>query len=249
MPALPLGRCIYHDRPRPRRMIPQLIQNTSINTTYLYSRKACSMTLAKHQYHVSASIPSRITSEAVIAALHDHNTCLSLQALTTGHEKLPSTDPATLQDTFWYPTDIYPASSYRVTEIIAYLPWFSWAKYNLVFPSCFQNTPNGLKTRADTGGVIIRAEFRVLDGTEVDDTVDGESGELSRRSGEVEWVLTEDVEVVCPWWMMPLVRSKMEEAHSDICRKVVEKVVAECERDTTMEGDATLVRSFADDVQ
>lgn len=181
------------------------------------------MTLAKHNYHVAAAIPSRITPDAVIAALHDHNTCLSLQALTTGHEKLASTDPATLKDTFWYPTDIYSTASYRVTEIIAYLPWFSWARYNLTFPACFQNTRNGLKTRADTGGVIVRAEYRVLEGSEIRGTVDGE-GEGLREAG---WVLVEDAEVVCPWWMMPLVKGKMEEAHKDICRKVVEKVVTE----------------------
>jgi hypothetical protein len=38
------------------------------------------------------------------------------------------------------------------------------------------------------------------------------------------------VEVVCAWWMMPLVRGKMEGAHRDICRKVVQKVVRDEER-------------------
>ncbi|KAF1972654.1 hypothetical protein BU23DRAFT_397958, partial [Bimuria novae-zelandiae CBS 107.79] len=175
---------------------------------------------AKHNYHVAAAIPSHITPDEVKSALHDHNTCLSLQALTSGHEKLPSTDPATLKDTFWYPTEQYATSTYRVTEIIKYLPWFSWSKYELTFLTCFQNTSQGLKTRADTGGVVLRAEFRVVNGSMVEGVVEGEGAGL----GEVEWVLVEDVEVTCAWWMMPLVRSKMEEAHRDICRKVVEQV-------------------------
>lgn len=180
------------------------------------------MPLAKHNYHTAAAIPPNITPEDVIAALHDHDTCLSLQALTTRHEKLASTDPATLKDTFWYPIDHYPTSSYRVTEIITFLPWFSWSTYELTFPACFQNTPRGLKTRADTGSVVLRAEYRVLDGSAIEGTVEGEGGGL----GQVGWVLVEDVEVICAWWMMPLVRPKMEEAHRNICRRVIEKVLA-----------------------
>lgn len=179
------------------------------------------MTLAKHNHHTAAAIPSHLSPNDVIKAMHDHNTCLSLQALTTSHEKLPFTDPATLTDPYWYPIDQYPTSTYRVTEIITYLP-FSWSKYELTFPSCFQNTPNGLKTRVDTSGVILRAEYRVVEGSKVEGVVEG-------GIGNADWVLVEDVEVRCPWWMMPLVRGKMEEAHKDICRKVVEKAVAEKE--------------------
>jgi len=63
----------------------------------------------------------------------------------------------------------------------------------------------------------------VLKGSSIDGEVEGEGAGL----GDVDWVLVEDVEVQCSWWMMPLVRGKMEEAHRDICKKVVEKVVME----------------------
>jgi hypothetical protein len=181
------------------------------------------MTLAKHNYHTAAALPPSITPDDVIAALHDHSTCLTLQALTTGHEKLPETPAAAQKDTFWYPPDLNPISTYNVTEVIQWLPGVQWGRYNLVFPSCFQNTKHGIKTRADAQGVIVRAEFRVLDGSSCDGEVDGEGEGL----GEVKWVLVEDVEVTCSWWMMPFVRGKMEGAHRDICRKVVEKVVME----------------------
>jgi hypothetical protein len=189
------------------------------------------MTLAKHNYHTAAPLPPHISPAAVLAALHDHSTCLTLQALTCGHEPLPNTDPATLKDPFWYPTDKYLASTYSVTGTIAYLPWFSWAKYDLTFPTVFQSTPQGLKTRADTGGVVLRAEFRVLEGSMIEGVVEGEGEGV----GNLEWVLAGDVEVVCAWWMMPLVRAKMEETHRDICRKVVEKVVRE-EEERAREG-------------
>lgn len=66
----------------------------------------------------------------------------------------------------------------------------------------------------------LRAEFRVIPGGSGEGEVDGEGEGV----GDAEWVLVEDVEVSCAWWMMPFVRGKMEEAHRGICRKVVEKV-------------------------
>ncbi|CAI6238592.1 unnamed protein product [Periconia digitata] len=181
------------------------------------------MTLAKHHYHTAAPIPTSLSPADVIEALHDHNNALSLQALTTGHSPIDTLDPQIRKDTFWYPPDIHPIQGYSVTEVITYMPYFSWGRYNLTFPTNFQNTPNGLKTRADASGVILRAEFRVLRGDSAESVVDGEGAGL----GDVEFVLVEDVEVQCSWYMMPFVRSKMEAAHADICRKVVEKVIME----------------------
>lgn len=177
---------------------------------------------AKHHLHTAAAIPPHIPPSTVIAALHDHNTALSLQALTQGHEKLPSTDPATLKDTYWYPTDLNPVSSYRVTEVIKFLPIGEWGKKYLKFPSCFQDTPTGVRTRADASGVIVRAEFRVVQGGAAAE-VEGEGEGI----GDAEWVLVEDVEVTCAWWMMPFVKGKLEQAHRGICSKVMEKVEME----------------------
>ncbi|KAJ4384941.1 hypothetical protein N0V86_000545 [Didymella sp. IMI 355093] len=143
-----------------------------------------------------------------------------LQALTTRHEKLPTTAPDVLKDTYWYPTDLNPVHTYSVTEIVTILPGVGqWGKKNLTFPSCYQNIPTGIKTRADASGVIIRADYRVIRGG-AESEVDGEGQGI----GDAEWVLVEDVQVSCSWWLMPFVKGKMEQAHRDICRKVVEKV-------------------------
>ena len=69
-------------------------------------------------------------------------------------------------------------------------------------------------------------------------TIEGVLEDEGEGLGQIEWVLVEDVEVICAWWMMPLVRGKMEEAHRDICRKVVEKVVAEKEMAATQRAAA-----------
>jgi len=178
---------------------------------------------AKHNLHTAAPIPPHIDPSIVRAALHDHNTALTLQALTQGHEKLPATDSQVLKDTYWYPTDLNPVASYKVTEVITLLPGIGeWGKKYITFPTCFQDTPIGIKTRADTSGVVLRAEFRVVRGGAAAE-VEGEGGGI----GDAEWVLVEDVEVTCAWWMMPFVKGKMEQAHRGICSKVIEKVMME----------------------
>ncbi|KAJ4373088.1 hypothetical protein N0V83_003379 [Neocucurbitaria cava] len=178
---------------------------------------------SKHHLHVAASIPAHLTPADIIAALHDHKTALTLQALTTGHTKADSTAPETLKDTYWYPPDQYPITTYNVRECITLLPGVGeFGKKYITFPSCFQDTKAGIKTRADASGVIVRAEFRVVRGG-AGAEVEGEGMGV----GDAEWVLVEDVEVSCSWWLMPFVKGKMEQAHRDVCRKVVEKVEME----------------------
>jgi hypothetical protein len=185
---------------------------------------------AKHNLHVASPIPRSLSPSSVIAALHDHTTVLTLQALTCGHEKAPDTSPSTLKDTYWYPPDQYPVSTYLVTEAITILPGIGErGKKYITFPSCIQDTKHGIKTRADAAaGIIVRAEFRVMENRE---EVEGEGEGV----GDAEWLLVEDVEVSCAWWLMPFVRGKMESAHRGICRKVVEKAVKM--RETGWVGD------------
>ncbi|KAF2832419.1 hypothetical protein CC86DRAFT_281356 [Ophiobolus disseminans] len=178
---------------------------------------------SKHHLHTASAIPARIDPSIILAALHDHNTTLTLQALTQGHEKLASTDTETLKDTYWYPTDLNPVVTYKVTEVITFLPGVGdWGKKSISFPVCYQETPTGIRTRADTSGLVLRAEYRIVKGGAAAE-VEGEGEGV----GDAEWVLVEDVEVSCAWWMMPFVKGKMEEAHRGICGKVVEKIIME----------------------
>jgi hypothetical protein len=178
---------------------------------------------AKHHLHVAHPLPPTLTPNDVIAALHDHTTALTLQALTCGHERAPSTHPETLKDTYWFPPDQYPITTYHVTECITLLPGIGeWGKKYITFPSCFQDSRQGIKTRADApGGVTVRAEFRIVAGGAIGSEIGGEGMGV----GDAEWVLVEDVEVSCGWWLMPFVKGKMEQAHQDVCRKIVERVV------------------------
>jgi hypothetical protein len=177
---------------------------------------------AKHNLHVAHQIPSHISPAWVVAALHDHDTTLTLQALSCGHEKAPSTEPTILKDTYWYPPDQYPVETYHVTECITLFPGIGqYGKKYITFPVCYQNTRQGIKTRADAAaGVTLRAEYRVVANGELGSEVEGEGMGV----GDAQWVLVEDVEVSCAWWLMPFVKGKMEQAHRDLCRMVIEKI-------------------------
>lgn len=61
----------------------------------------------------------------------------------------------------------------------------------------------GIKTRADVSGVIMRAEYRTIKGA-ADAEVDGEGQGI----GDAEWVIVQDVQVSCSWWLMPFVKEQ-----------------------------------------
>ncbi|OCL04655.1 hypothetical protein AOQ84DRAFT_441941 [Glonium stellatum] len=179
------------------------------------------MSRSTHNLRVAAHIPDFLTTVDVIEALHNHDHCLTLQALTKGHQEIPTNDEAA-SDPYFSPEHIGKIKTYEVTEAITIIPGIGeWGRKYITFPVCFQNTPSGLKTRANAaGGVVLHAEYLVLPGG-ADSEVDGEGEGV----GDAQWVLVEDITVECSWWLMPFVRSTMETAHRDIVRKVVEKVV------------------------
>lgn len=80
----------------------------------------------------------------------------------------------------------------------------------------------------------MRAEFRVVENGEVGSEVEGEGMGV----GDAKWVLVEDVEVTCAWWLMPFVKGKMEVAHKDVCQKVIEKVEQKRRSSAALRNDA-----------
>jgi hypothetical protein len=179
------------------------------------------MSRSSHTFKVAVLIPDSLAPADIISALHIHSNCLTLQALTTGHKEIPTTDTAVLADPYFSPADSSSIKTYEVTEGIIIIPGIGdWGKKYITFPARFQNTPSGLKTRADAAaGVVVRAEYSVQPGG-ADAEVEGEGEGI----GYAEWVLVEVATVECAWWLMPFVKRSMEEAHRDICRKLVTKV-------------------------
>jgi hypothetical protein len=181
------------------------------------------MPRSSHTFKVAVLIPDPLTPADIISALHIHSNCLTLQALTTGHKEIPTTNAAVLADPYFSPSaDTSSIKTYEVTEGVIIIPGVGdWGKKFITFPANFQNTLSGLKTRADApAGVVVRAEYNVQPGG-ADAEVDGEGQGI----GYAEWVLVEVATVECAWWLMPFVKGSMEGAHRDICRKLVAKLM------------------------
>ncbi|KAK9491033.1 hypothetical protein V1508DRAFT_399339 [Lipomyces doorenjongii] len=180
------------------------------------------MSRSSRTVKITALLPSCLTPADMISALHVHDNCLTLQALTTGYREVPTTGPTVLSDPYFSPTDTAPIKTYEVTEGVIIIPGIGdWGKKFITFPVWFQDTPTGLKTRADgPAGVVVRAEWRVQPGV-AHGEVEGEGDRY------MQWTLLEDVTVQCAWWLISFVKKSVEHAHRDICRKLVEKMERE----------------------
>jgi len=187
---------------------------------------------SSHSLQVTTPIPTFLSGRDVIAGLHDHNNALTLQALTTGHKEVDPEGHPVLTDPYFFPADRAPVKCYEVTEGVVVIPGIgNWGKIFINFPAWFQDTPYGLRTRADApGGVTVRAEWRVEPARSDRSSGNGGDGSDTDEGGveeQAEFLLAEDITVECASLMMPFVRLSMEGAHRDICWKLVEKLVTE----------------------
>jgi len=177
------------------------------------------MTRSLHTLQVVAAIPKSFPKEAFIAALHDHENVIMLQELTTGYKEIDTTSSDSTDTHFSHDN---PMVKYEISESVIIIPGVgNSGKYNITFPATFQNTPNGVKFMAQaTGGVTLRGGYFV-ERADLYHQVNSEEG-----PGMINWVLVEKATVECHWALMPFVRHSMTKAHENICRLVVEKVVA-----------------------
>ncbi|KAM0287693.1 hypothetical protein ACHAQH_000223 [Verticillium albo-atrum] len=123
-------------------------------------------------------------------------------------------------------------AAYRIRERVAIV---GPATAPIAFPAVFQNGPAGLRVRADApGGVRLWAEYVVrrrgsgsLKGTAYGAGEEMWSDGEGERHGDGEWEMVEVLRLQGNRMLMPLMKGQMRDAHRDICRKVMEGIVAE----------------------
>lgn len=203
----------------------------------------------QHSATIRTGLPRYIPPEEVVAALRTYAPIMRNQPLVTHYE--PGTELAeSIADPFFYggcpvahPKGMRygngtrsssdrdygegPFETYDVYERIPLIPGL--ASKEISFPVTFQDAPGGIRCRADApGGVTLWAEFKVQPrprtggGASPAASVAGEwEAEVDRRREHelVEWVTVETNAL-----LMPFVARTMEEAHREICRKVVDEV-------------------------
>lgn len=164
----------------------------------------------EHSLRISVPVPAKISPENVLSVLHDHGRMMSMQPLVTHWEELPS-EPGS------------PTKRYSFTEAIPILPFLgAWGSKAITSEATFENTEDGVRSVADApAGVVVRAEWRIEHAKD-DGGRSGADKEEHDEQNKIDWVLTEDVSVECAAVLMWFVKGQMEQAHQDICRKVLE---------------------------
>lgn len=172
---------------------------------------------ASHSITVQVDIPPSLSPDRVIEALHFHLNVATLQPLVQNVKMIP---PSQVEGTYFgraeeeffnaRPDDL---DHYEVTERITVVPGIGdWGKKDITFPARFQNTVNGIKSWADApSGVTVHADWIVK-------PQEGKRG---------QWVLEEQATVECAPLLMPFVRKTFVGAHSDICQRLLEKIIAQ----------------------
>ena len=106
-----------------------------------------------------------------------------------------------------------PLETFSFTEAVVIMPGIGdWGKRQITIPAHFQDFEAGTRSLAEApGGVQVRATWSVM--RETDPAGFGD-----------RWVLVEDGEVECSSLLMWFVKKSMENAHRDICQKILQEI-------------------------
>ena len=174
-----------------------------------------SMPPKSHTFTITLPLPPSVSADTAIGALHLHSNTLTLHPLVVSFKNISTNAVAGASDAFFSSEESSPIKAYEVTESVQVVPGIgSWGKKTVTFPAIYQDTTDGVKTRADaTGGVIVKSQWHVRQNT-------GASG----NEGNVEggWELAEDVTFECPVLLMPFVKRSAEDSHRKVCERLIE---------------------------
>ncbi|KAM0329963.1 hypothetical protein ACHAQA_004131 [Verticillium albo-atrum] len=185
---------------------------------------------AVHTLILRTPLPASVPPATVLASLHQHIPVIQAQPLVTAWDPIPVPLLSLVDDPFFL-ADADRIAAYRIRERVAVV---GPVTAPISFPAVFQNGAAGLRVRADApGGVRLWAEYVVrrrgsgpLKGTAYGGEEDWSDGEGARH-GEGEWEMVEVLRLQGNRMLMPLMKGQMRDAHRDICRKVMEGIVAE----------------------
>lgn len=204
---------------------------------------------SQHHLTVRVPLPRDLPPKLVVSALQSYTPILRHQALVSRYQQA-GVDTASVQADSFFRPDGLDTAAFTVYERVTILPGLS---KEITFPVLFQRFNDGIRSRATApAGVTVYSQHVVsrigalgmssIRGW-VDDGGEWLSGDRAMQArmekasskevldvvvggGEAgEYEMVETVSVECNFMMMPFVKGSMEDAHRDICRKVVEEVM------------------------
>ncbi|ROW14104.1 hypothetical protein VPNG_04142 [Cytospora leucostoma] len=199
---------------------------------------------SQHHLTVRVALPRDLPPEAVVSALQSYTAIIQNQAFVTHYEQT-DVDTASVEADPFFRADGTGTASYKVYERVTFIPGVG---KEISFPTVFQRFENGIRTRAIApAGVTIYSQHVVSriaagDGNVGEGAVDegarwlGDDRALQSKTARLsskeivdevggaeagEYELVETLSLECNTMLMPFVKSSMEEAHRDICKKVI----------------------------
>lgn len=188
-----------------------------------------------------APLPASLPPPLVVRALHAHEPLIRPNPYLQTFRRVPPSSPpsptaaaaAADDDPFFssssspddnntqqQQTPPQPITTYEIHDRIPLFGPLGLYK-DTVFPALFQNTPRGVKVRADAAmGIRVRSRYEVCPASDNDNIVPGREEE-----GPPQWELVEQSLVECSALLKPFVRKQFEAGHRYLCQKVLENLV------------------------
>ncbi|KAL7941901.1 hypothetical protein V8C42DRAFT_334034 [Trichoderma barbatum] len=178
------------------------------------------VTRTAHTYNVQCRIPPDISASDVINTLHCPENLLTRQPQISSYNKINSNEASDF-DSYFDKFD-YPLRVYKATEKVTIVPGIGdWGKYPTSLIVTFQDTADGLKSRAvASAGVVVTATYAVKQIHRQDPVNDTNDRDMR---GDGNWMLTQSVALECSDWLMPFVKQNMEIAQRNMCQNLVNR--------------------------
>ncbi|KAI6088793.1 hypothetical protein F4821DRAFT_82174 [Hypoxylon rubiginosum] len=184
-----------------------------------------------------SSSPGKVTKEAAVALLHDHDFFLKTDphhvshrtlAPVTEDEKESSADAAAARQTYQLPRDVEPVGrpAVCVYEVVDHVPNPVWSS-SVVSREELVSVKDGLFVRIRSPLAVVmetRWYVRERKGAVVDNN--GEKGE----EGEAELELVEDCEITCSKLLVGIVKGQVDNNWQGIHARIMARMVEDAKK-------------------
>ncbi|OTA86782.1 hypothetical protein M434DRAFT_399756 [Hypoxylon sp. CO27-5] len=179
----------------------------------------------------------KITKEAAVTLLHDHDFFLKCEPHYVSHRLLPpqdsdaNVDAATAKRAYQLPPGVDPLGSpaVKLYEVVDHVPNPVWSS-SVVSKEEFVDLKDGLWVRIRSPlAVVMETKWTIRErkGSE------GDEGEAEGEKGG--WELVEDVDISCSKLLMAIVKAQVDNNWKGIHSKIVGRLVEDAKKGGTEE--------------
>lgn len=192
-------------------------------------------------------LPASIPPHLVIQTLHAHEPLIRPNPYLQNFRRLPVDMDEVVADPFFSSSDPQDhidnnnfIACYEIHDRIPVVGFLGIYK-DTIFPAIFQNTPRGVRVKAEAAmGVKVRSVYEVcsravgdagFDEGRTETTPHGGAGVGAGNGGRREWELVERSHVECGALLKPFVMKQFEAGHRDLCQKVLDGIAGARDKD------------------